>query len=129
MEYLEVYYTSQIANERQRRVFRIALDLFHTHIRRRRDGLVLGPHVDDHEDRLRAVGPDQFVNFNIVLLDLRTCRVKPDDDLARIHLLVHAVHGLEVVVVEVPDRVIFGIFFKGHGEAVRHVHATSTPRP
>ena len=32
---------------------------------RRRDGLVLGPHVDDHEDRLGAVGPDQLVNFNI----------------------------------------------------------------
>jgi len=67
--------------------------------------------------RLRA----RRARLDIVLLDLRARAVEAEDSLARVHLLVHSEHGLEIVVVKIPDRRVFEILLEGHRKAIGDV--------
>lgn len=83
-------------------------------VRLRRQAEILGLRIDDHQHRIRTVAPDQLIDGDVVLVQLRTGVIPADDALAGVHLLEHAVHVVQVVVIEEPHRLVLVVLVEGH---------------
>lgn len=69
-------------------------------------------HVDDNEERVGRVSFEQLVDLEIACAQLGARVIPADQLLARVDLLEHIVHSLDVVVVNEPHRRVLLIFLK-----------------
>jgi hypothetical protein len=124
-----LYHTSSNNAETKCISIKYIVDFFSCSIGFSRQSKLPGLGIDDHQNRVGTVASDQFINSDIILVQLGA-RVVPAHNLfTGVHLLEHAVHVLQVVVVQEPHRPVLVVLVKGHCNRERIVSESWGQRP
>jgi len=92
----------------------IVVDLLHGYVRLRGQTQILGLGIDDDQHGVGTVTADQLVDGDVVLVELGPCVIPAHNTFPGVHLLEHAVHVLQVVVVQEPHRLVLVVLVEGN---------------
>merc|ERR1719430_1553896 len=99
----------------------IIVDFFHHFISFSGQSNPSGLRVDNNQNTVGAVLPDQVVDQDIILVELRTSMIPSNNTLLSIHLSEHVVHILKVLMIQEPY-----VLIKGNCKAVGYIKNTLT---
>ncbi len=68
--------------------------------------------VNNNQNRIRAVIFEYFIDFNIMLLELSTGSIPPNNFFFSIDFFIHAIHFFMVKMIHEPNMLFLRIFFK-----------------